>query len=81
MGMLFYHFETRRSLVVVGGAKWDNPGVYMLEKPASRTWLVTFVVCIYLQKVKVGNGQEMAQTERNSLSKNRSGKLSIRYLY
>ena len=36
-------------------------------------------------KVKVGNYQEMAQSEINSHSKNRSGKkktkLTIRYLY
>ena len=36
------------------------------------------------KKVKVGNDQEMAQSERNSHFKNRGGektKLTIRYLY
>ena len=35
------------------------------------------VSAIKFRKVKVDNDQEMAQTERNSLSKNRGGKNKI----
>ena len=46
--------------------------------------VVSVVLPVILKKVHVGNGQEKAQSERNSHFKNRGGKktkLTIRHLY
>ena len=57
----------------------------MADVAETAVWPIDVLINMFtaLKKVKVGNDQEKAQSERNSRSINRGGKneLTIRYLY